>query len=98
MPSNETNPGIKRGRPTYEPSPEDRARVSNMHSIGLRETDISTILRISPKTLRKHFRQELATAHLFANTEVLTTLYKEAVSVTCPQSSPTQLYEIAAAL
>ena len=73
-------PPAKRGRPSYQPSPADHEQVKNMHSVGLPESHICTYLNISLKTLRKHFRHELATAHVHKNMEVLNHLFAEAVS------------------
>jgi hypothetical protein len=75
-----TKPGAKRGRPAYEPSPKDSLDVANMHGHGLPESQICGFLGISPKTLRKHFRRELATAQVPVNMQVLTHLHGEAIS------------------
>lgn len=80
QPTGAPKPPRKRGRPVYDPSTEQRAQVIKMHGLGMPESHICTFLSISPKTLHKHFRHELATAHVEKNMEVLQHLYSEATS------------------
>ena len=47
------------GRPAVKPTTIQREQVEIMCGLGLAETDIALILGIAPKTLRKHFRDEL---------------------------------------
>lgn len=69
----------KRGKPEHQPTPETRAIVEALHSHGVRQDEISTYLGITPKTLRKHYRFELDTAHITANMQVSKRLFDEAV-------------------
>jgi len=48
------------GRPRYRPSPDHRLLVSRLHSVGTPSSKIARICGISPPTLRKYFRDELA--------------------------------------
>ena len=64
-------------RPAYKPTPESRAKVNAM-AYGTPEHAIARVLKIDPKTLRKHFRDELDTAHIVANSAVGQSLYKKA--------------------
>ena len=68
----------KLGRPTHKPTNEQRKLVRAMASVGVPEKDISTVLEIDPKTLRKHYRTELDAAHIEANTKVAQSLFEKA--------------------
>jgi len=57
------------GRPPFAPTPEDRLKVSRMSFMGMVQTQIATVFGLSPKTLRKHFRQELNASGIEANCE-----------------------------
>jgi hypothetical protein len=67
------------GRPAFAPSAEQRKQVETMAGYGIPEEDIALVLGIDPKTLRKHFRLELDTGHVKANTRVAESLYLQAV-------------------
>ena len=49
-----------------------------MAAYGIPETDIATVVEIDPKTLRRHYRKELDTGHIKANTKVAENLYRRA--------------------
>ena len=49
-----------------------------MAAYGIPEADIATVIGIDPKTLRKHYRKELDTGHIKANTKVAENLYRKA--------------------
>jgi hypothetical protein len=66
------------GRPPHEPTDKTRMTVDGMAGCGVREDEIALFLDIDPKTLRKHYRRELDTAHVRANTAVANRLYKHA--------------------
>lgn len=70
----------KLGRPPYEPTPEDRLKVSRMANMGIPQTDIAKVFGLAPKTLRKHFRKELTASGIEATFHVIETLYKMATS------------------
>jgi hypothetical protein len=65
-------------RPEYEPTEKDRATVQTMTAYGVPQGEISVVLGVDPKTLRKHFRFELDTAAAQANARVAAALYKKA--------------------
>ena len=66
-------------RPTFTPTPEHRALVKSMAGMGIRHEDIAQRVGIrSPKTLRKHFREELDFGSVDANYTVGRTLFKMA--------------------
>jgi ribonuclease HII len=70
--------GGKVGQPAYDPTPEQRKMVNAMASVGVPQEEISTVLGIDSKTLRKHFREELDTALIRANAKVAANLFTQA--------------------
>ena len=52
--------------------------VKAMASYGVQQEDIAAVLGIDPKTLRKHYREELDTAETLANAKVAESLFKKA--------------------
>ncbi len=71
----------KVGPPTFKPTDEERALVERMTGVGIPQESICRVIRdgIDDKTLRKHFRHELDTALILANTEVSGSLYNKAI-------------------
>jgi len=67
------------GRPAYKPTDKDRSMVKTMAGYGIPQPDISRVLKIDIKTLRKHFREELDTGHITATTAMAQNLYKKAM-------------------
>jgi hypothetical protein len=65
-------------RPSHRPDPAARRQVEAMAGYGVPEADIARVLRIDPKTLRKHYREELDTGHVKANAKVAENLYLKA--------------------
>lgn len=75
------NPANKKGgRPSHEPDDVTRATVMAMAGYGVPEADIAKVIRIDPKTLRKHYRDELDTGHIRANAKVAQSLYEQATT------------------
>src|SRR5882724_5562243 len=73
----ENNPTASAGgRPPFEPTTAQRQMVEAMAGCGIPETDIAAVVGIAAKTLRKHFRAELATGHIKANAKVAGNLYR----------------------
>ena len=54
-------------RHTHKPTPLLRRQVEAMAGYGVPEKDIGGVVGIDPKTLRKHYRQELDHGHVKAN-------------------------------
>jgi hypothetical protein len=50
-----------------------------MAAYGVPEADIARVIPIDPKTLRKHYREELDTGHVKANTKIAESLYRKAL-------------------
>jgi hypothetical protein len=66
------------GRKAHRPDPVTRRQVETMAAYGIPEADIATVIEIDPKTLRRHYRKELSTGHIKANTKVAENLYRKA--------------------
>jgi hypothetical protein len=67
------------GRPAHKPEPVTRRQVEAMAAYGVREDDIATVIGIDPKTLRKHYRQEIDTGAIKATSKVAESLYRKAI-------------------
>jgi hypothetical protein len=68
------------GRPPFEPSDEDRVAVTTLCACGTRHELIARHLDIDCKTLRKHFRKELASGREDANAMVARSLFRQAIA------------------
>ena len=66
------------GRPPHEPTPMSRRNVEALAGYGIPEADIARVIGIDPKTLRKHYRQELRYGHVKANARVAENLFRKA--------------------
>jgi hypothetical protein len=75
MPDHKSSPTVG-GRPSFEPSQSQRQMVEAMAGCGVPEADIAVVVGIAPKTLRKHFRDELDTGHIKASAKVAGNLYR----------------------
>lgn len=67
------------GRRAHSPEPAGRRQVEAMAAYGVPEADISRVLGIDPKTLRKHYRDELDTGSIKANSRMAENLYRKAM-------------------
>ena len=67
------------GRRAHQPDVLGRRQVEAMAAYGVPEADIATVIGVDPKTLRRHYRQELDTGQIKANTKVAESLYKKAL-------------------
>jgi hypothetical protein len=67
-------------RPPFKATPKSRKLVKTMAALGCRHEDIATLLEITPKTLRKHFRSELDRGMIEANAKVMESLFAMATS------------------
>ena len=65
-------------RPAHTPDLALRRQVEAMAGYGIPEADISGMIGIDPKTLRKHYRHELDYGHTKANAKVAENLYRKA--------------------
>lgn len=67
-------------RPPYAPTDKDRASVKAMAAYGIDQDQIAAILKIAPKSLRKHFRHELDHAASEANAKMAEALFKKGLA------------------
>jgi hypothetical protein len=67
------------GRRSHKPDPSLRRQVEAMAAYGVAEPDIAKVVGIDPKTLRKHYRDELDTGHIKANSKVAESLFRKAI-------------------
>ena len=65
-------------RKSHEPTTETRSNVKALASVGTTQEHIAIYLDIDVKTLRKHYRRELDTSLIIANSNVAKSLYKNA--------------------
>lgn len=65
-------------RRAHQPDPTQRRQVEAMAAYGIPETDISRVLKVDPKTLRKHYRDELDLGSTKANAQVAGFLFNSA--------------------
>ena len=65
-------------RPAHQPDPALRRQVEAMAGYGIPEADISGMIGIDAKSLRKHYRHELDYGHTKANAKVAENLYRKA--------------------
>jgi hypothetical protein len=68
------------GRRSHVPAPQDRRQVEAMAAYGVPEADIARVLAIDPKTLRKHYRDELDTGAVKATAKVAEFLFRRATT------------------
>jgi hypothetical protein len=67
-------------RQAHNPDPAVRRQVEAMAAYGIPENDISMVVGIDPKTLRKHYRDELDFGQTKANAQVAGFLFNSARS------------------
>ena len=65
-------------RKAHNPDPAQRKQVETLAAYGIPETDISRVVGIDPKTLRKHYREELDLGETKANAQVAGFLFNSA--------------------
>mgnify|MGYP000090983498 CR=1 FL=1 len=67
------------GRKAHQPDPVTQRQVEAMAAYGIPEADIAKVVEIDPKTLRRHYRSELDTGHIKANSRMAENLYRKAM-------------------
>ena len=67
-------------RRRHKPDAFQRKQVEAMAGYGVPELDIARVVGIDPKTLRRHYRDELATGHIKAGAKVAESLFHKATS------------------
>ena len=68
------------GRRSHKPDPASRRQVEALAGFGIPEPDIARVVGIDPKTLRKHYRDELDMGETKANAQVAGFLFNSARS------------------
>ena len=68
------------GRRAHNPDPTSRRQVEAMAAYGIPEIDIAQVVGVDPKTLRKHYRDELDMGETKANAQVAGFLFNAARS------------------
>jgi predicted transcriptional regulator len=63
----------------HKPTENSRAQVSALISYGVTQEEICYFLKITDKTLRKHYARELKTGALVANSAAARKLYQKGV-------------------
>src|SRR3954452_22056628 len=66
------------GRRAHRPDPSQRRQVEALAAYGIPEPDIGRVVGIDPKTLRKHYREELDLGETKANAQVAGFLFNSA--------------------
>ena len=66
------------GRRAHKPDPAQRRQVEAMAAYGIPEIDIGRVVGIDPKTLRKHYREELDLGETKANAQIAGFLFNSA--------------------
>jgi hypothetical protein len=66
------------GRRAHKPDPAQRRQVEAMAAYGIPESDISRVVGVDAKTLRKHYRDELDMGETKANAQVAGFLFNSA--------------------
>jgi hypothetical protein len=66
------------GRRAHKPDPLQRRQVEAMAAYGIPEFDIARVVGVDPKTLRKHYRDELDLGETKANAQVAGYLFNAA--------------------
>ena len=66
------------GRRAHRPDPSQRRQVEAMAAYGIPEGDISRVVGVDPKTLRKHYRDELDLGETKANAQIAGFLFNAA--------------------
>lgn len=69
---------VNMAAPFHKPTPETRAEVKAMATYGVTHIQIASYVGIDPKTLRRHYREELDSAMAEAHTRVGKFLYNAA--------------------
>jgi hypothetical protein len=65
-------------RKAHQPDPAKRRQVEAMAAYGIPADDVSSVIGIDPKTLRKHYRDELDLGQTKANAQVAGFLFNSA--------------------
>ena len=73
------------GRPSFEPTAEQRRMVESMTGLGVPDYEVAKVMAISLPTLRKYFHEQLEVGHIKSNVQVAQTLFKVATDIDHPR-------------
>ena len=68
------------GRRAHHPDPVQRRQVEALAAYGVPEENIARVMAIDPKTLRRHYRDELDTGQIKATAKVAEFLFRKATT------------------
>ena len=68
-------------RRSHKPDPFHRRQVEAMAGYGVPELAIARVVGIDPKTLRRHYREELDTGQIKATAKVAESLFRKATGL-----------------
>lgn len=77
----------KNGRPPHKPTMKTRGQVEMAAAMGMPQEFIARELDIAPKTLRKHYPNQLKFGAHKANFKVMQTLYRQATGENPPEDA-----------
>jgi len=72
------------GRPSYVVVDADRSKVKTMAGMGLDPLEIALVMGVSAPTVRKYFKNELASGTATALAQVSQSLYQQAMGIRDP--------------
>ncbi len=75
------------GRPTFEPTADDRKNVAGMFGVGLSVEEVCRVVGISRPSLHKHFPDEIASGRDAANLAVKQSLFRKATAAKVSSAS-----------
>jgi hypothetical protein len=78
---------METGRPRHQPTEHQRSQVLQLTGLGLSQDEIATLLRLAPKTLRRHYRHELDTGAAAATAAVAQSLFDMATKYRVPSAA-----------
>lgn len=73
-----------KGSPGFEPGPEQASQVEQMIALGMSPSDVSAVLRIEEKLLKKYYKYEIETASSRINERVAKIALQMALSGEIP--------------
>jgi hypothetical protein len=86
MKDDDSKEGRRGGRPRYQPTEHARRQVRTLVGMGLTHAEISSVMELTPPTLRRYFRHELDIGQVEANAQVAASLYRQATDKLKPNT------------
>lgn len=76
-----------RGRPGHAPDERSRQQVLAMAGYGMTHANIAEVMKIEPKTLAKHYKEELERGLAAAELRITRTLFEQATDPDKPNTA-----------